>query len=118
MSEIRHPKRLADYQAPAFVIEQTLLRVELDPSATRVYSKLKFRRQTAGSLWLDGQALQLISIRLNDAPLGEDSYQLSDKGLAINEPGDAGILEVVTQLNPEQNTALEGLYLADGVYCT
>jgi len=118
MSEIRQPKCLADYQAPAFVIEQTLLRVELDPSATRVYSKLKFRRQTAGSLWLDGQALQLISIRLNDAPLSEDAYQLNDKGVAINEPGDAGILEVVTQLNPEQNTALEGLYLADGVYCT
>ena len=60
MSEIRQPKRLVDYQAPAFVIEQTLLRVELDPVATRVYSKLKFRRQTAGSLWLDGQALRAV----------------------------------------------------------
>ena len=28
------------------------------------------------------------------------------------------LLEVVTQINPEANTALEGLYLSNGMFCT
>ncbi|EJI85334.1 aminopeptidase N [Alishewanella aestuarii B11] len=118
MSDLRQPKRLADYQIPAFVIEQTRLRIELHPTATRVQSELVFRRQSAGPLWLDGQALTLISIQLNGQPLQQTEYQLNDKGLMITDPGASGSLQLVTEINPEQNTALEGLYLAEGVYCT
>ena len=118
MSDLRQPKRLADYQIPAFVIEQTRLRVELHPTATRVQSELVFRRQSAGPMWLDGQALTLISIQLNGQPLQQTEYQLNDKGLMITDPGASGTLQLVTEINPQQNTALEGLYLAEGVYCT
>jgi aminopeptidase N len=118
MTNLRQPKRLADYQAPAFLIDSTELSFELAPAATRVSSKLSFRRQRPGALWLDGQGLKLLSIQLNGKPLAATSYQLTEKGLLITDPGETGVLELVTEINPEQNTALEGLYLAAGVYCT
>lgn len=115
---LRQPKRLADYQPPRFLISETDLIVELHPTATRVVASLTFRRNLAGAMVLDGQQLELISLRLNGQILTPDQYQLSSESLEIAKPGDSGVLEIITELNPEQNSALEGLYLAEGVYCT
>lgn len=118
VASLRQPKRLADYQPPRFLISKTDLTVELHPTATQVVASLTFKRNTAGAMLLDGQQLKLISIRLNGQLLTPAQYHLNDECLEIAEPGDSGILEIITELNPEQNSALEGLYLAEGVYCT
>lgn len=115
---VRQAKRLADYQPPCFLITNTDLIFELAPSATRVSATLTFRRQRDGAMQLDGQQLTLISLRLNGQLLTPAQYELSEERLTISEPGDSGVLEIITEINPEQNSALEGLYLAEGVYCT
>lgn len=118
VATVRQPKRLADYQAPSFLVSKTDLTFELDPTATRVTASLTFQRNGTGAMVLDGQQLKLVSLRLNGQLLTSAQYQLTEHSLEIAEPGDAGVLEIITELNPEQNTALEGLYLAEGVYCT
>lgn len=115
---VRQPKRLADYQPPNFLVSKTDLTFELDPTATRVTASLSFQRNGAGAMVLDGQQLKLLSLQLNGQVLTTEQYRLTDNTLEITEPGDAGVLEIITELNPEQNSALEGLYLAEGVYCT
>ncbi|GHG77141.1 aminopeptidase N [Alishewanella longhuensis] len=115
---IRQPKRLADYQPPSFLVSKTDLSFELDPTATRVSATLTFQRNGAGIMILDGQQLKLISLRLNGQMLTDKDYRLTEDSLEIVKPGNSGVLEIVTELNPDQNSALEGLYLAEGVYCT
>ncbi|GGW58380.1 aminopeptidase N [Alishewanella tabrizica] len=117
-AQVRQPKRLADYQAPIFSITHTDLVFELDATATRVTATLTFKRQQPGRLLLEGQQLKLERVRLNDRVLTAAEFAQTAESLEIFAPGDTGVLEIVTLLNPEQNTALEGLYLAEGVYCT
>ncbi|MCF4009735.1 aminopeptidase N [Rheinheimera sp. UJ63] len=114
----RQPKRLADYQPPCFTIRTIDLTFELAATATRVTSILRFKRNTPGNMVLDGQQLILESITLNGEALTAAQYQLTADSLTLSNVPDQGELEIVTLINPEQNTALEGLYLADGVYCT
>ncbi|OYV37517.1 MAG: hypothetical protein B7Z80_12655, partial [Rhodospirillales bacterium 20-64-7] len=69
---VRNPVRLADYAPPAFLIDHVTLEFALDPEATIVRAKLNLRRQTPGALVLNGEQLELRSITLDSAPLGED----------------------------------------------
>lgn len=118
IATIREAKRLADYQPPSFLISKTDLIFELAPRNTRVTSTITFQRNQAGAMILDGQQLNLISLSLNGERLTAEQYSLNDERLEIANPGEQGVLEIITELNPEANTALEGLYLAEGVYCT
>ena len=46
---------------------------------------------------------------------------IQKQGLYFNSsdlPGKPYILEIVTEINPEKNTSLEGLYISNGMYCT
>lgn len=116
----RQVKRLADYTSPDFTILTTELTFELDSHHTRVTAIMRFKRldPTATQLVLDGQQLTLVSLHYNQQPLTAKDYQLSDKQLSFNVSDDEFTLEVVTEISPQDNTALEGLYLANGSYCT
>lgn len=114
----RQAKRLADYQAPNFLINKTDLTFELDPNATIVTACLSFQRQAPGALILDGQNLKLLSLKLDGKELNIHQYALTENTLEITDLAETGVLEIITEINPEQNSALEGLYLAEGIYCT
>jgi aminopeptidase N len=65
----------ADYRPPAFLIDDVDLHFALDPAATIVRSRLSVRRnpaygEAAAPLQLDGEALELVSVRLNGEALG------------------------------------------------
>ena len=113
---------LKDYAPPAYLIDTVSLEVELDPAATRVISKLKMRANPAsggGPLVLDGEKLTLHEVRLNGETLSPNAYQLDGRHLTIPElPAGEFTLETVTTCGPEANTALTGLYLSSGIYCT
>jgi len=118
MSQSRQIKRLADYQAPAFLTHSIELEFVLDPAATRVTAISKISRQGAHQLplLLDGHGLVLLGIWLNNEPFTD--YQQSDEQLILSQLPDEFELRIVTRLNPVENTALEGLYLSGGAYCT
>ncbi len=125
MNEIaRQPKLLKDYAPPPYLIEEVELDVGLAPRATRVASKLRIRPNpkvaTGGRpLKLDGEGLVLERVVLDGKTLTPADYELKDGSLTLPRvPALPFTLELVTYCDPETNTALSGLYLSRGTYCT
>src|SRR6201993_723453 len=119
-----HPVRLADYQPPAYLIDTVDLAFELGAEDTRVKSRLSIRRNPAvaergTALDLDGEALELVSLALDGEPLGANRYRLPrEGGLILADVPDAFTLDVETRIAPQGNTALSGLYVSGGNFCT
>ncbi len=114
------PVRLQDYQPPAFRVEAAHLDFDLQPSATRVRTRLELTRQGApdAALVLDGVKLKLISIAIDGRQLTPDDYSLTADGLSVADAPDAFLLETEVEIDPQANTALEGLYMSGGRFCT
>jgi aminopeptidase N len=112
--------RLADYEPPAFLIETTELDISLHPNATRVKAKLAIRRAGPESspLRLDGVRLKLIEIRLDGEVLAEGAYEVGPDSLTIAQTPQAFVLQTEVEIEPAANTALEGLYMSGGRFCT
>jgi len=111
---------LSDYRAPDFRIETVALDFSLEPEATRVASKLAIVRKGDGAapLRLDGENQKLLSVTLDGRPLSPGDYLLDDKSLTIAAVPDRFTLEIVSEIAPAANTALEGLYQSGGMFCT
>jgi aminopeptidase N len=110
---------LADYQAPQFRIRTVHLDFALAPEATRVTSRLEIARQSgSGPLVLAGENQKLLSVTLDGRALSPDEYLCDDKGLTLPNPPDKLRLEITSEINPAANTALEGLFLSNGMFCT
>ena len=118
------PIHLKDYQPPAYLIDHVDLDVSLHPTATRVTSQLKVRRNPASGdkpvpLVLDGETFELEGIHLNGKKLDKSALKRTKKNLTIaNPPSNPFTLNVTTIVNPDANKALEGLYLSRDVFCT
>jgi aminopeptidase N len=114
--------RLADYTPPPFLIDTVDLRFDLDETATTVVAKLSVRRNPAapaGSpLHLDGEALTLIRLTRDGAPLVPGDYHPTLHGLTIPDMPEACLLEIETRISPKANTELTGLYVSGGNYFT
>ena len=122
MSELKSIQ-LRDYTPPAFLVEQVELRVELAPRATLVHSRLQLRANPAAgvpatTLRLDGRQLELLHLAVDGVTLGPAQYQLDAEGLSIPGVAERLLLESTVRIDPEGNTALEGLYRASGIFCT
>jgi aminopeptidase N len=70
-------------------------------------------------LVLNGKRLELMRVVLEGRELAPGQYSFADGLLTIPEvPATPFELMVNTRINPAGNTALEGLYLSSGNYCT
>ncbi|NAW87724.1 aminopeptidase N [Photobacterium halotolerans] len=111
-------KYRADYTAPDFTITDIDLVFDLQDTATRVVAVSKVKQQTEGatSLELDGDDLVLRRLEIN----GEtwQHYEETADGLLIHQLPEEFELTIETEINPEANTALEGLYKSGGGFCT
>ncbi len=117
------PIRLTDYRVPDFLIDTVDLDFRLDPAATKVFSKLKIRRNPKGEgkapLKLIGDGLTLTGLKLNGKPVAQDKYDVTPDLLTIPEPpNETFTLEIDTEINPAANTQLMGLYRSSTTYCT
>ena len=118
------PVRLAEYRPPGFLIDTADLVFKLGDRDTRVKSRLRIRRNPENSdrstaLHLDGEELALVSLALDGAPLSPNRYQLpAEGGLIVADVPDAFSLDIETRISPETNTALSGLYMSGGNFCT
>ncbi|OCX66062.1 aminopeptidase N [Thioclava sp. SK-1] len=114
--------RLADYRAYPFTIDHVALTFRLSPGATRVKSLLHMAPTAPNAdLHLDGEELSLISLAINDSPLNKKEYSVTPTGLTIAAsavPTTAFTLSCEVEIAPNANTALEGLYMSNGMYCT
>ena len=112
---------LKEYTPPAYLVDRIDLRVELDPHATRVQATLSCRANigTGQPLTLNGEHLEPVQVELNGKPLAHGQYSCTAGLLTIPQPPDHPFsVTVTTLINPSENTALEGLYLSSGNYCT
>ncbi|MCK7549592.1 aminopeptidase N [Marinobacter koreensis] len=114
---------LSDYTVPAYLVDHVDLRFELFEDGARVHSTLSIRRnpesgRSDAALALDGDSLSLQAVSLDGRELQESEYELSDEQLVIAGVPDAFKLDVVTWIEPQNNTRLEGLYKSSGMFCT
>lgn len=111
-------KKRADYQPPAFSISDVKLDVRLHPTATNITSTLAVARNGSHdhALELDGDKLKLISVEVAGEAF-EHFTQTDDKLVLENVP-DTFTLTIVNEVDPQNNQALEGLYLSQNTYCT
>ncbi len=118
--------RLADYKQPAFWVDHVDLIFNLDPKATRVMSKITFssnsdRKDGPHDLRLDGRNLKLINATIDGRVLGKDEILQDAEGLTVPAdlvPQNGFLWQAEVEINPADNTALEGLYMSNGMYCT
>ena len=111
---------LADYSPALFSLETVNLTVQLDDTHTQVTNEMIVYRQGNHheSLVLDGEQLTLKSIAINDEILDPSQYQLSPTNLSVITQEDSFKLTIVTQINPLDNTSLEGLFKSGEAFCT
>jgi aminopeptidase N len=113
---------LKDYTEPNYWIDNVDLRIELGEDETLVHSTLSLRRNANrpadAALVLDGQDMELRSIAIDGTDLAADDYAVAAETLNINKTPNVFQLSTTVALKPQENTALEGLYKASGIFCT
>ncbi|HDR27656.1 aminopeptidase N [Rhodovulum sp.] len=109
---------LADYTPPAWLVDRVELTFRLHPTATRVISRIAFRPNPATSdrrFFLHGEGLTLISAAIDGRPVSPD---ITPEGLTAEVPDAPFTWAAEVEIAPQENTALEGLYMSNGMYCT
>ncbi len=117
---------LKDYTVPEYLIHSVALNFALDDENTLVSSRLTLSRNPASqsgdtSLTLAGENLKLLRISLDDgSDLSKAQYLQTQDALIIHEVPQQQrfVLSIENTINPKANTALEGLYLSNGMLCT
>ncbi|MBJ6138523.1 aminopeptidase N [Marinobacter litoralis] len=114
---------LNEYQVPAYLVDRVDLRFELFEDGARVYSTMAVRRnpestEAEAPLQLDGDSLKLESVSLGGELLSGDAYEEQGDKLVIKNVPARFELNVVTWIEPQNNTRLEGLYKSSGMFCT
>lgn len=123
-ADARAPRtiRLVDYRPFSHRVDQVHLTFDLHPSATKVTARLDMAPNPAAEagqdLRLDGVDLRLLSLHLNGAALdiAPDAAGLTIPAHLL--PSAPFTLQTVVEIAPASNTALEGLYMSNGMYCT
>ncbi|MEH6835664.1 MULTISPECIES: aminopeptidase N [Falsihalocynthiibacter] len=109
---------LSDYKEFSHFIDGVELTFQLSPTKTRVKSKIHFRpnpKAPEQAFFLHGEHLKLISAHIDGVKI---SPTLTETGLTAEVPTGPFIFEAEVEISPETNTALEGLYMSNGMYCT
>ncbi len=114
--------RLADYQPPAYLVDSVNLDVDIRDGVTTVTSELALRRNpdaaVSDAMTFNGEGLVIRSLTLDGKVLGEGDYRYDNGELLLSGLPEQATLISVVDIEPEKNTALEGLYMSNGMYCT
>ena len=118
--------RLADYRPPAFLADTVELTFGLDPAATRVRARVAFRRNPARAGEGRSTSASTGATSSSSPPPStarrcpQNALALDDEGLTVaaGHVPDAFTWEAEIEIDPEANTALEGLYMSRGMFCT
>ncbi|WP_404361697.1 aminopeptidase N [Marinobacter sp.] len=115
---------LSEYRPPAFLVDHVDLRFELFEEGSRVHSTLTMRRNpestdSQAALELDGDRLTFLErVDLDGRQLTGSEFEDQGDRLVIADVPEQFQLTLVTWLEPQKNTRLEGLYKSSGMFCT
>jgi len=93
----------------------------LNPKATRVLSQIKFTKTSDDDLVLDGIGLKLVTASIDGVSIDVDTLSITEQQLIVPVkllPSGTFTWACEVEINPSENTALEGLYMSKGMYCT
>lgn len=112
-----------EYSAPDYSIDSINLRFELGEETSVVTYRMALRAEYDTSLGmrplvLNGKNNTLRGLKLDRAPLDPSRYSVTSELLTIHEVPPSFTLEVATELRPQDNSSLEGLYRSAGMFCT
>lgn len=115
--------RLCDYQVPDYLIDETHLTFDLYEDHALVHAQLVMRRNPQldtqlPALTLVGQQLQLEHLAINDQVLSAGDYQLTENDLTLQPTSQQFTIDSTVRIEPQNNTALEGLYKSGKMFCT
>ena len=121
--EVRQPIFLKDYRATDFIIESLELEFDLFEDHAVVTNKMRIKRNPSvpsktPNLFLNGEQLELVEIKMNDKLLEREKFYLDEKSLSLNSNEMSFELEIKTKILPQNNLAFEGLYKSGGMFCT
>ncbi|MFA0474127.1 aminopeptidase N [Vibrio breoganii] len=106
-----------DYATPSHNIDSIDLVFKLHQTQTVVVAtSTVIANDDATRLSLVGEQLNLKALHINGVDWSD--YELNDEGLVISNLPAQFDMAITTELDPSANTALEGLYLSDGAFCT
>jgi aminopeptidase N len=121
-TDTAQPIRLKDYREPDWLVETVALDFSLHPTKTTVRARLALRpnpHAPAAPLSLDGDGLNLVSLKLDGAALPAEDYVATPDSLTIAQPPHRPFtLEIETLVDPTANTQLSGLFRSSSTYCT
>ncbi|KAH9324651.1 hypothetical protein KI387_004829, partial [Taxus chinensis] len=123
-ADMEAPKEifLADYKMPNYYFDMVDLNFVLGEDKTTVLSKTSVYPRLEGvqlPLVLDGRDLKLISIKVDGKEVEKGGFQLSPRHLTLLSPPTSPFtLEIETEIYPQKNTSLEGLYKSSSNFCT
>jgi aminopeptidase N len=111
------------YTTPDYYVDSIALRFELGDDVTIVTSRMALRAaddRTSGTrpLVLNGKNITMRALTLDGESLDQSCYRVTDELLTIHAVPATFTLEVTTELRPQDNTTLEGLYRSGGMFCT
>ncbi|WP_294621108.1 aminopeptidase N [uncultured Roseovarius sp.] len=109
---------LSDYTPPAFLVDDVHLTFRLSPKKTCVISKISFRPNPSSQnreFFLHGEGLRLVAARVDGETV---TPTVGKDGLTCEVPDAPFVWEAEVEIDPVDNTALEGLYMSNGMYCT
>lgn len=116
--------QLRDYRPVPYLIDAVELDISLAPATTRITAKLSMRPNPASAghdapLVLDGETISFVEGAIDGVMLDTSQVSLNQSGLTIAKvPQRPFTLTIVNTCNPGANTALSGLYMSNGIYCT
>ncbi|WP_299965371.1 aminopeptidase N [uncultured Roseobacter sp.] len=108
---------LKDYTPFGFEVTSVALEFDLNPTATRVKSRIAFVPKPGApeQMFLHGENLTLKAARIDGTAVHPD---ITPEGLTCPVPAAPFVWEAEVEIDPQGNTALEGLYMSNGMYCT
>lgn len=117
MAHTPQAKYRKDYQSPSHTISEIDLTFDLYDSASIITAISSVKQEKESStLVLDGEGLKLVSVLVEGKEWTQ--YEQSETLLTLNELPKDFTLTIVTEVDPEGNSALEGLYKSGGAFCT
>ncbi len=109
---------LKDYKPFGYLIDAVHLTFMLSATATWVHSRISFRPNPATTdrtFFLHGETMTLQAARIDGAMVAPI---VTAAGLTCPAPDAPFIWEAEVEISPATNTALDGLYMSNGMYCT
>ena len=111
-----------DYRPYPYAIPQVALEFDLDPDTTTVRCTMRVERRadaaTDAVMQLDGEALELVSLRVDGQAWPDAQYSVGAHALIISGLPERADIEIVNRCHPAANSTLMGLYVSGDSFFT